>query len=125
MSDTLGGLMERNAYAVFGERDPVRRIAAIRELFAEDCAFFDAEGQAAGPEGIDARAATILAASPPEFVLRAASPAEVIHDLGRLRWDFGPPEAPPVVTGMDVAVFAGGKIRALYTFLDHAPEGQS
>jgi hypothetical protein len=27
-------------------------------------------------------------------------------------------EAPPVVAGMDVAVFEHGRIRALYTFLD-------
>jgi hypothetical protein len=42
----------------------------------------------------------------------------VIHDLGRLRWQTGPVGAPPVATGTDVAVFANGKIRALYTFIE-------
>jgi hypothetical protein len=125
MTDALGSLMQRNVFEVFGERDPGRREAAIRELYTEDCVFFEGEEQFAGHDAIDARAEAILSASPPEFVLRAASSADVIHDLGRLRWEFGPPEGPPVVTGMDVALFAGGRIRAMYTFLDHAPEGQS
>jgi hypothetical protein len=42
----------------------------------------------------------------------------VNHDLGRLQWHLGPAGAPPAVTGMDVAIFEHGRIRALYTFLD-------
>jgi hypothetical protein len=42
----------------------------------------------------------------------------VIHDLGRLRWQTGPAGTPPVLSGMDVAVFANGKIRTLYTFVE-------
>ena len=38
------------------------------------------------------------------------------HDHGRLQWQFGPNGATPVVTGMDVAVFEQGKIRALIRF---------
>jgi hypothetical protein len=51
-------------------------------------------------------------------VFRAAGPAQVNHDLGRLRWHLGPAGAPSVVTGTDIAVFEHGRIRALYTFLD-------
>jgi hypothetical protein len=40
----------------------------------------------------------------------------VIHDLGRLRWHTGLPEF--LQSGMDVAVFANGKIRALHTFIE-------
>jgi hypothetical protein len=32
--------------------------------------------------------------------------------------DGNPAGAPPVLSGMDVAVFANGKIRALYTFIE-------
>jgi hypothetical protein len=42
----------------------------------------------------------------------------VIHDLGRLRWQTCLAEVPRVLSGMDVAVFANGKIRALYTFIE-------
>ena len=122
MSNALGRLLERNVSEVFGERDPARRRLAIQEIFTEDCVFFDAEGHATGRDAIDARAGGILRDAPPEFVFRTPGPAEVIHDLGRVRWQFGPPGASPVVTGMDFAMFADEKIRALYTFLDRTPD---
>jgi hypothetical protein len=61
------------------------------------------------------RVGRILDESPPGFAFSLVGRAEVIHDLGRLRWQIG---APPVLSGMDVALFANGKIRALYTFIE-------
>ncbi len=37
MRDTLGALMERNLFDVFGQRDSARRAAAIAELYTADC----------------------------------------------------------------------------------------
>jgi hypothetical protein len=115
---TLGRLMERNLSDVFGERDPSRRIRAIAELYADDCAFYDAEGESIGQTAISDHAGRILDEGPPGFVFSLVGPAEVIQDLGRLRWQMGLPDAPPVVSGMDVAVFANGAIRTLYTFVE-------
>jgi hypothetical protein len=114
----LGHLMERNVSEVFGERDPGRRRQAIAELYADDCALYDADGEAIGQAAVSDRVGRILAESPPGFAFSLVSPAEVIHDLGRLRWQTGPAGAPPVASGMDVAVFANGKIRTLYTFIE-------
>jgi hypothetical protein len=107
--------MERNVSEVFGERDPARRERAIAELYAEDCALYDAEGQSIGQSAMSDRVGRILDESPPGFAFSLVGRAEVIHDLGRLRWQIG---APPVLSGMDVALFANGKIRALYTFIE-------
>ena len=115
---TLGPLMERNVSEVFGERDPGRRRQAIAELYADDCALYDADGEATGQAAVSDRVGRILGESPPGFAFSLVGPAEVIHDLGRLRWQTGPAGAPPVASGMDVAVFANGKIRALYTFME-------
>jgi hypothetical protein len=117
MSDTLGRLMERNLFDVFGQRDSVRRAAAIAELYTADCTFFEAKDQVIGREGLNAKVESILKDAP-GFVFRAAGPAQVNHDLGRLRWQLGPAGAPPVVKGTDIAVFEHERIRALYTFLD-------
>jgi hypothetical protein len=119
MSDTLGHLMERNLLEVFGERDSARRAAAIAELYTADCRFFEAEEQVTGREALNAKVGSILKDAP-GFVFRAAAPAQVNHDLGRLRWQLGPAGAPPVVTGTDIAVFEHGRIRALYTFIDES-----
>ena len=114
----LGSLMERNVSEVFGERDPGRRGHAIAELYAEDCALYDAEGESIGQAAVSDRVGRILDESPPGFAFSLVGRAEVIHDLGRLRWQTGPTGAPPVLSGMDVAVFANGKIRTLYTFIE-------
>ena len=125
MSDTLGPvmelgpLMERNLLEVFGQRDSARRAAVIAELYTADCRFFEAEEQVTGREALNVKVGNILKDAP-GFVFRAAAPAQVNHDLGRLRWQFGPAGAPPVVTGTDIAVFAHGRIRALYAFLDES-----
>ena len=114
----LGHLMERNVSEVFGERDPGRRGKAIAELYADDCALYDADGEAIGQAAVSDRVGGILGESPPGFAFSLVGPAEVIYDLGRLRWQTGPAGGPPVASGMDVAVFANGKIRALYTFME-------
>jgi hypothetical protein len=115
---TLGQLMERNVSDVFGERDPGRRRHAIAELYAEDCASYDENGKNVGQAAISDRVGRILDESPPGFAFSVVGSAQVIHDLGRLRWQSGPAGGPPVLNGMDVAVFANGKIRALYTFIE-------
>ena len=115
---TLGQLMERNVSEVFGERDSGRRRRAIAELYAEDCAFYDADGESIGQAAISDRVGRILDQSPPGFAFSLVGHAEVMHELGRLRWQTGPAGASPVASGTDVAVFANGKIRTLYTFIE-------
>src|SRR5580704_1080227 len=104
----LGQLMERNLFEVFAERDPDRRKHAIAELYAESCAFYDAEGKSIGRAAISDRVGRILTASAPGIAFSLADRAEVIHDLGRLRWQIGAAEAAPAPYGMDVAVFTDG-----------------
>jgi hypothetical protein len=118
MSGSVAQLMERNVAEVFGERDPGRRRRAIAALYAEDCAFYDADGESIGQAALSDRVGRILDEGAPGFAFSLVGPSEVIHDLGRLRWQLGPAGAAPVVSGMDVAVFADGKIRTLYTFVD-------
>jgi len=119
MSDTFGPLMERNLLEVFGQRDSARRAAVIAELYTADCTFFEAEEQVTGREALNSKVGSILK-NAPGFVFRAAGPAQVNHDLGRLQWLLGPAGAPAVVSGTDIAVFAHGRIRALYTFLNES-----
>ena len=117
MSDTLGPLMERNLLEVFGQLDSARRAVALAEIYTANCTFFEAGERVVGHDALNAKIERILQ-NARGFVFRATGPAEVNHDLGRLQWHLGPAGAPPVVTGMDVAIFEHGRIRALYTFLD-------
>lgn len=63
----------------------------------------------------------VMAGGRPFSIVALAGRAEVNHDHGRARWQFGPNGAAPVVPGMDVAIFKQGRIYSLYAFLDKAP----
>jgi SnoaL-like domain len=111
-------LMQANLVRVFGERDAVRRIDAIRELYAQDAELHEPHASAKGHAAISAAVTTLLASLPPNFVFRAAGPAVGHHGVGRLQWSSGPPNGPAAVTGTDVAHFEGSFIRSLHVFLD-------
>ena len=117
MSNTLGSLMEKNLLEVFGQRDSARRKIAINAIYTGNCTFFEPNEEIVGRGALNAKVERLLKGSP-GFVFRAAGPAEVNHDVGRLRWHLGPPGVPPVVTGMDIVLFQKGRIRSLYTFLE-------
>src|SRR5260370_26094212 len=110
MSNTPNQLMERNVLEVFGERDSARRKIAIGAIYTENCTFFETNEEIGGPDALNAKVESLLKGAP-GFVFRASGPAEVNHDVGRFPWHFGPPAAPPVVTGMDIACFQMGRFR--------------
>ncbi len=91
MKNPLGLLMERNLLEVFGQKSPELRKRVISEIYADHCVFFEDDQEIVGRDALNAKVGQILQG------------------------------APGVVTGMDIAVFERGRIRALYTFIDKAP----
>ena len=119
MTQTIETLLRRNLHEVFGERDAARRRHAIEAIIAEDIVFYDPHGRSAGRDALDAAVAT-LQAQFPDFVFTEIM-VQGLEETGRLHWGFGPPGAPPKVTGLDVVLVREGKIAVLYTFLDPNP----
>jgi hypothetical protein len=113
-------LMQANLARVFNERDAGRRITAIRELYAEDAVLYEPETSAKGHVAISEAVTALLAHLPPNFAFRAEGPALGHHNIGRLRWQSGPPAGPVAVTGMDVAHFEHGRIHSIYVFIEPA-----
>ena len=96
----------------------IRRAARLQSTQStRETVPFQNNEEIVGRDALNAKVESLLKGAP-GFVFRAAGPAEVNHDVGRLRWHLGPPGAPPVVTGMDIALFQKGRIRSLYTFLE-------
>jgi hypothetical protein len=114
------GLMQANADRVFSERDPARRLDAIRELYAVDAVLTEPEGVSVGLAAISNAVTELLSKLPPTFAFTPIGAAIGHHGVGRLLWKAGPPKGPPAVTGMDIAHFKDGRIQALYVFLDPA-----
>lgn len=94
MSYSISTLLLRNLNDVFGENDPVRRRAAIDEIFLEDAAFYDPKsGVFRGRDEID-RIAGVIKATHPDFKYQPLSPPEESGEAGRVRWVSGAPGKP-------------------------------
>ena len=118
MSNSISTLLLRNLSDVFGENDPVRRRAAIDELFHEDAVFYDPKtGAFRGRDEIN-RIAGVLKATHPDFKYQPIFPPEESGDGGRIRWVSGVPGKPPAYAGTDFIVARNGRIASLYLFFD-------
>lgn len=119
MSNSISTLLLRNLSDVFGENDPVRRRAAIDELFHEDAPFYDPKsGVYRGRDEID-RIAGVLKATHPTFKYQPLAPPQELGDAGRVRWVSGTPGKPPAYAGTDFIVARNGRIASLYLFFDN------
>jgi hypothetical protein len=119
VADTIAELMESSLYRVFGERDGAARRSVLARIYAENIAFADAEGVLTGHQALDIKVEKLLDGAPGVFT--AAGPVYEVQDLGCLSWDFGPVGQPPVVSGMDIALVADGRITSLHTVLTRQP----
>ena len=91
MSYSISTLLLRNLSDVFGENDPVRRRAAIDDIWNEDGVFYDPNGGVyRGRDEID-RIAGVIKATHPDFKYQPLSPREELGDAGRVRWVSGAP----------------------------------
>ena len=118
MALSVSTLLVRNLQDVFGENDPVRRRAAVEELWAEDGVFFDpSKGAYRGRDEIE-RVAGAIRATHPEFRYEPIAEPEEVGDGGRVKWVAGPPGVAPVYAGTDFLVARDGRIVALYLFFD-------
>lgn len=121
MSCSISTLLLRNLNDVFGENDPVRRRAALDELWNADGVFYDPnKGVYRGHDEID-RIAGVIKATHPDFKYQPLSAPEEVGDAGRVRWVSGAPGKPPAYAGTDFIIARGGRIAAAYLFFDKLP----
>jgi hypothetical protein len=120
MSEHVHELLHRNLQEVFGEGDDVRRHAAIKELYTDDCEVYVPPGVFVGHDALD-KFVGELRATHPHFVYTAHGDPQLLHSAARLLWGSGPPGEEPAYTGEDVIIVRDDKIAALYVFLDPMP----
>jgi hypothetical protein len=121
MSYSISTLLSRNLHDVFGENDPVRRRAAIEEIFTEDCVFYDpGQGVYRGRDEIDRIAGTIKATHS-DFRYQPIAPPEESGNGGRIRWVSGRPGEAPAYAGTDFIIARDGRIAVVYLFFDKLP----
>lgn len=120
MPDELAGLLTRNLLEVFNERDEVKRLEVIRELYVEEAAFYEPDAVFIGVEKINDRVTEFLATVPPEFQFKVVGEPTRNHDVARMAWTLGPESGNVIASGQDVGVMQDGRIASLYVFIDAA-----
>src|SRR6201997_551806 len=121
MSNSISTLLIRNLSDVFGENDPVRRRAAMDELYTEDVVFYDpSKGVYRGRDEID-RIAGAIKATHPEFQYQPTSEPVESGNGGLVRWVSGRLGEAPAYAGTDFIIARDGQIAALYLFFDKLP----
>ena len=121
MSHSISTLLIRNLRDVFGENDPVRRRAAIDEIWTEECVFYDPKsGVHRGRDEID-RVAGAIKATHPDFQYQPIAEPEELGNGGRVQWVSGRPGEAPAYAGTDFIIVRDGRIAALYLFFDKLP----
>lgn len=121
MPNSLSTLLLRNLRDVFGENDPVRRRAAIDEIYHEEAVFYDPNGGIfRGRDEID-RIAGVIRATHPDFEYQPLLPPEELGDVGRVLWVSGISGKPPTYAGTDFIVGWSGRIASVYLFFDKLP----
>jgi SnoaL-like domain len=121
MAYSISTLLTRNLQDVFGENDPVRRRAAIDELWHEDGVFYDpGKGAYRGRDEID-RIAGAIKATHPDFRYQLIAEPEELGNGGRVKWVSGRPGEAPAYAGTDFIIARDGRISAIYLFFDKLP----
>ena len=114
--DTIVSLMRANLLGVFNERNPSGRKATIATTYAEDVLFHEPDTSVRGHDEVNRISGEILDKSP-GWVFKPDGPVTVSHNLGMLRWGFGPEGEKPVVQGCDIAEIEDGRIKVLHVMI--------
>ncbi len=115
-------LLHSNLLAVFGERDPERRWAAIGRTCTEHVTFTDPDGDFVGWQALSDRAQELLDAASPGDIFEEDGPKYVGTDMAALAWRFGPP-GKPVARGADILTIGDGRVSAVRTLIAAGPGG--
>lgn len=120
MSEVITRLMESNLLAVFDERNPDRRAAAIAVTYSADVQWIDDEGTATGHDELNTKAAELQEKLPGLHFVKSG-PVRQTRGLGFLAWEVRTPDDATVASGFDVAEISNDRIIRMWTVLN-APE---
>ena len=120
-ASTIRALLFANLLKVFDERDASKRAATVEDTYTEDVIWYEPDRVIQGRAALNARASE-LQTQFPGFNFRADGIMSVSQNVGVLRWHFGPEDKPDMLRGTDVMIVEGGKVKALWTTADKAPE---
>ncbi len=100
------------------ETDVSARRAVIESHFDEGVIFHDPDGKFVGYDGIEAFSDSLQRQFPGARFKFADAP-QMLGNAIRGIWQFGPPDNPEAISGMDFAIWDGRRVTALYAFVEN------
>lgn len=113
-------LLNASIARVWNERDAVRRLAAIAEIYHPDATIFEPARTVSGHQAISDVVAGVLADMPEGFRFAVTGPTLGHHGVAVTRWQGGPPGA-VTISGADAVRIADGKLIEHYFYFDPPP----
>ena len=104
-------------FAMWNELDPARRRALIARTWTEDGSYVDPLMAGEGHDGLDAMVQGVQTQYP-GFHFRRTGGLDAHHDRVRFSWEVGPEGGAALAGGVDFAIVAGDRLRAITGFLD-------
>lgn len=111
-------LLRANLDRVFNERDALKRMTAVEELFSDEPTMYEPDGVVTGRQAISDVAGALLKQFGDDFAFVPEGVAVGHHGLGLLTWHAGPKAGPVIVSGADVAEVQDGRIVRLWVLLN-------
>ena len=105
-------LLQANLQRVFNERDPVRRDAAIVDLYTADPAMYEPDAIVKGRQAISDIAGKLLDNFGPDFAFVAEGKGLGHHGMATLRWHAGNHDARHLQHRRCCRLAQGGRCRA-------------
>ena len=99
------------------QTDHAARRAAIESHFDEGVIFRDPDGEFIGHDGIEAFSDSLQRRFPGAHFKLADAP-QMLGNAIRGIWQFGSPDNPDAISGMDFAIWDGPRVTALYAFVE-------
>ena len=110
-------LAKQNLLGIFGERDPIKRLAQMQATYDENIAFYDHDKLINSFDTINGFISQLLDSNP-GYTFRPRGNVWVNSDLIMLEWEFGPAGQAAPVRGNDVMfIDSEGKIGKMYTMI--------
>ncbi|MEO6315280.1 MAG: hypothetical protein ABIU63_08545 [Chitinophagaceae bacterium] len=124
MTANFENLLDKSLEEIWNERDDRRRMDAIKRIYHPDILFYEKNTEApiSGFDAINTRIIELFQHWPAGFAFQFKTGSEINHNIIKKSWTLGLTEAPPFITGMDIALVENGLIKALYLFLNNPVE---
>jgi len=118
--NTSAVLLQDSLLLIWNNRNSAERLQLMEKIYASDISFYESNNSEpfTGFQAIDELIQKLQQDWPSDFEFVLTESLKSNHNIQHIAWQLGVPGQQAVAKGADIAVTEGGKIKALYLFLE-------